>query len=118
MEHEFSLRTELDSAWAIRPLELMQYKGRTILVLEDPGGEPLDQLLRAPMELGKFIRVAIGASVALRRLYIRGVVHKDVKPPPLIRQGVKLYAVDSRAVPFSSREGASQPSESPGKIDG
>ena len=44
MEHEFSLRAELDSTWAIRPLELTQYKGRTILILEDPGGEPLDRL--------------------------------------------------------------------------
>jgi hypothetical protein len=55
MEHEFSLRAELDSTWAIRPLELTQYKGRTILVLEDPGGEPLDRLLGTPMELGEFL---------------------------------------------------------------
>ena len=32
------------------------------------------------MELGKFLRVAIGASAALRQLHIRGLVHKDVKP--------------------------------------
>jgi serine/threonine protein kinase len=80
MEHEFSLRAELDSTWAIRPLELTQYQGRTILVLEDPGGEPLDRLLGTPMELGNFLRVAIGASAALGQLHIRGLVHKDVKP--------------------------------------
>ena len=80
MEHEFSLRAELDSTWAIRPLELTQYKGRTILVLEDSGGEPLDRLLGTPMELGNFLRVAIGASAALRQLHIRGLVHKDIKP--------------------------------------
>src|SRR5258708_24736608 len=81
MEHEFSLRADLDSTWAIRPLELMQYKGRTILVLEDPGGEPLDQMLGTPMELGRFLCVAIGASAALRQLHIRGLVHNHVKPP-------------------------------------
>jgi PAS domain S-box-containing protein len=80
MEHEFSLRAELDSTWAIRPLELTQYQGRTILVLEDSGGLPLDRLLGTPMELGNFLRVAIGASAALRQLHIRGLVHKDVKP--------------------------------------
>ena len=80
MEHEFSLRAELDSTWAIRPLELTQYQGRTILVLEDSGGEPLDRLLGTPMELGNFLRVAIGASAALRQLHIQGLVHKDVKP--------------------------------------
>src|SRR6266403_301361 len=80
MEHEFSLRAELDSTWAIRPLELTQYKGRTILILEDSGGEPLDRLLGTPMEMGNFLRVAIGASAALRQLHIRGLLHKDVKP--------------------------------------
>src|SRR6201993_4241355 len=79
MEHEFSLRAELDSTWAIRPLELTQYMGRTILVLEDPGGETLDRMLGTPMELGKFLRVAIGASGALSQLHIRGLVHKDVR---------------------------------------
>jgi serine/threonine protein kinase len=80
MEHEFALRVELDSTWAIRPLELTQYKGRTILVLEDLGGEPLDRLLGTPLELGHFLRVAIGVSAALKQLHIRGLIHKDIKP--------------------------------------
>ncbi|MGE5443560.1 MAG: hypothetical protein ACM3SR_03040, partial [Ignavibacteriales bacterium] len=42
MEHEYSLRAELDPGWAVRPLALTQYQGRSVLVLEDPGGEPLD----------------------------------------------------------------------------
>src|SRR5215472_11057227 len=40
IEHEYSLRDELDSAWAVRPLALSQQRGQTTLVLEDPGGEP------------------------------------------------------------------------------
>ena len=34
-EHEYSLRSELDSAWAIPPLELSQYNDQRVLVLED-----------------------------------------------------------------------------------
>jgi hypothetical protein len=30
-----------------------------VLVLEDPGGELLDRLLGKPMELGRFLRLAI-----------------------------------------------------------
>jgi hypothetical protein len=43
LEHEYSLAAELDPAWAARPLALTRHEGRTILVLEDPGGELLDQ---------------------------------------------------------------------------
>src|SRR5215471_1356906 len=42
LEHEYTLRAELDPAWAVRPLALAQHQGRTMLVLEHPGGEPLD----------------------------------------------------------------------------
>jgi hypothetical protein len=56
LTHEFELGDELDGAWAVRPLELVRDAGRTMLVLEDAGGEPLDRLLGAPMEVGRFLR--------------------------------------------------------------
>jgi hypothetical protein len=45
LEHEYSLRAELDSDWAARPLTLVRREGRTMLILEDPDGEPLDRFL-------------------------------------------------------------------------
>ena len=78
--HEFGLKDELDGAWAVRPLELVRERGRTMLVLEDTGGEALQRLLGAPMEVGGFLRLAIGIAAALGRLHQRGLVHKDVKP--------------------------------------
>jgi hypothetical protein len=80
LEHEHSLRAKLDPAWAVPPVELTQHEGRTVLVLEDPGGEPLDQLVGTPMEMGQFLRVAIGLSAAVRQLHGRGLIHKDLKP--------------------------------------
>src|SRR5579864_6109927 len=80
LEHEHSLRAELDPAWAVPPVELTQYEGRTVLVLQDPGGEPLAQLVGTPMEMGQFLRVAIGFSAAVRQLHGRGFIHKDLKP--------------------------------------
>src|SRR5262249_4305291 len=41
LAHEYSLKDELRGAWTVRPLELVREHGRTILVLEDSGGEPL-----------------------------------------------------------------------------
>ena len=65
LAHEYGLKDELDGAWAVRPLELVRERGRSMLVLEDPGGEPLDRLLGAPMEVGSFLRLAIGIAAAL-----------------------------------------------------
>jgi serine/threonine protein kinase len=82
--HEYGLRDELDGAWAVRPLELLREHGRSLLVLEDLGGEPLDRLLDAPMEVGSFLRLAIGISTALRKVHQRGLVHKDIKPANIL----------------------------------
>ncbi len=61
-------------------LELIRGGGRTTLVLEDPGGEPLERLLGVPFEMDHFLRLAIGISVALGKLHRRGLLHKDTKP--------------------------------------
>src|SRR5262249_12936210 len=55
LTHEYELKDELDRAWAVRPLELVRDAGRTMLVLEDADGEPLDRLLGAPMQVGRFL---------------------------------------------------------------
>ena len=80
LAHEYGLKDELDGAWAVRPLELVRERGRTMLLLEDPGGEPLDRLLGQPMEMARFLRLAAGLSAALRQLHERGLIHKDIKP--------------------------------------
>jgi PAS domain S-box-containing protein len=80
LEYEYSLRNELDSAWAARPLAVTQYLGQTAIVLEDPGGEPLDGLLSGPIELASFLSIAVELATALSGLHKRGLIHKDVKP--------------------------------------
>jgi len=45
IEREFSLKDELDPAWAIRPIVLTQQQRRTMLLFEDRNGEPLDRLV-------------------------------------------------------------------------
>src|SRR6476619_3554178 len=77
LTHEYGLKDELDEAWAARPLELVRDGDRAMLVLEDPGGEPLDHLLGRPLETGQFLRIAIPFIVALRRAHERGLIHKD-----------------------------------------
>jgi PAS domain S-box-containing protein len=80
LAHEYELRDELDPAWAARPLKLVRERGQTILLLQDPGGEPLDRLIGPPMALELFLRLAVALSAAVGRLHGRGLVHKDIKP--------------------------------------
>ena len=81
LAHEFGLKDELDGAWAARPLELVRERGRTMLLLEDAGGEPLSRLLLGrPMEMGRFLCLGTGISAALRQVHARGLIHKDIKP--------------------------------------
>jgi PAS domain S-box-containing protein len=95
LDRELALGAELDSQWAARPLALARHQGRTALVLEDPQGEPLDQVLETlqghpsldagpPTEPGLpivlLLRLAIGLASALGEVHRRGIIHKNIKP--------------------------------------
>jgi PAS domain S-box-containing protein len=84
MAHEYALKDELESAWAVRPLELTRDHGQTTLVLEDPGGELLDGLVGTPMEVGGFLRLAVRAAAALGNVHQQGLIHKDIKPANIL----------------------------------
>jgi hypothetical protein len=59
LEHEYLLAAELDAAWAVKPLALTRHEEQTVLILKDPGGEPLDLVLdrskRQPLDLTRFL---------------------------------------------------------------
>ena len=80
LTHEYELKDDLEIAWALQPVELVRERGRTMLILEDPGGEPLGRLIGPPLELGRFLQLAIALSAAIGRLHERGLMHKDLKP--------------------------------------
>jgi serine/threonine protein kinase len=84
LEHEYALKSEVDCEWAARPVALTRYKDRLTLVLEDPGGAPLDRLLGRPLDVSHFLRIAIPLSVALRQMHERGLIHKDIKPANIL----------------------------------
>jgi hypothetical protein len=71
LEHEYSLAAE--------PLALTRHEGRTILILMDAGGEPLDLVLQRGqlLDLTCVLRIAIGLATALRQIHRRGLVHKE-----------------------------------------
>jgi PAS domain S-box-containing protein len=92
LTHEYGLKDELSIAWAARPLEMTREQGRNLLVLEDPGGEPLGRLLGQPMALESFLPLAIGVASALGQVHQRGLIHKDIKPANLLVNSVTSQA--------------------------
>jgi serine/threonine protein kinase len=61
-----------------------------MLVLEAAGGEPLDRLLGAPMEFGRFLGVGVATADALGKLHQRGLVHKDIKPANILLEAKRI----------------------------
>jgi PAS domain S-box-containing protein len=87
LTHYYELKDELDASWAVRPIALEREREQPVLVLEDPGGEPLDRLLGAPMEVGRFLLLAIGIAMALGKAHQRDLVHKDLRPANILVNG-------------------------------
>src|SRR5258705_5718813 len=84
LDQEYALKSELDADWAARPVGLTHDNGRMTLVLEDPGGKPLDRLLGRPLEISHFLRIAIPIAGVLRQVHERGLIHKDIKPANIL----------------------------------
>jgi PAS domain S-box-containing protein len=84
LEHEYTLAALLDSRWAVRPLALNDHKSSAALVLEDNGGEPLDRALGQPLELTRFLSLAINLAKAVGQLHRHGLIHKDIKPANML----------------------------------
>jgi serine/threonine protein kinase len=84
LEHEYSIREDLDTDWAAQPIALQRRDGRTMLLLEDPGGEPLNSRLGRPLELIEFLRLAIAIAGAVGKLHAAGLIHKKIEPANIL----------------------------------
>ncbi|MGL4961403.1 MAG: trifunctional serine/threonine-protein kinase/ATP-binding protein/sensor histidine kinase [Inquilinus sp.] len=85
LAHEYGLKDHLESAWAARPLEFV--RDRALLILADPGGDPLERHLCGPTETTRFLQLATGITAALRQVHQQGLVHRDLKPAHILVDG-------------------------------
>ena len=111
LENEHSLASDLDPAWAVRPLGIGQHDGKRALILEDCAGASLQRLIGTPAGPGRFLQLAIPLATAVRNIHKIGLVHKDIKPAHVIVAGdgsVRLTGFGFAST--SSRDHPSPPS--------
>jgi len=84
LAHEYELKDYLENIYAARPLELIRGHSQTELILEDPGGEPLDTYLGKPLDTSRFLRIAFSIAACLRQVHQRGLLHRDLKPAHIL----------------------------------
>lgn len=80
LEHEYALASMLDARWAAQPLAIDRRRVPPMLVLDDDGGEPLNRELGQPLELARFLRVAVNLAKVVGHVHRCGLIHKDIKP--------------------------------------
>ncbi|MFM0092980.1 AAA family ATPase [Paraburkholderia sediminicola] len=87
LEHEYGLAPMLDASWAAQPLALDRRREPPMLVLDDDGGEPLHRALGRPLELTRFLRIAVNLARTVGHVHRCGLVHKDIKPANVLVDG-------------------------------
>ncbi len=80
LKNEYALAADLDPSCAVRPIELVPHKESMMLVLEDPSGKLLTNLIENPLELHDRLRLAVEMADTVGSLHRHGLLHRDIKP--------------------------------------
>jgi len=95
LRNELELAGPLDQPSVLRPLKVVTYDGMPALVSEDFAGVPLERLLGASIDIGRFLSLASSIAASLEQIHQVGLVHKDVTPRNIfVKQGteeIRLY---------------------------
>ena len=84
-EREYALTRRLRSTRLIQAHELIHHDGRSIMVLEDIGGESLRALrLAGTWPLASVLTLAISLCESLDDLHQQQVIHKDLNPSNIV----------------------------------
>ncbi|MDM0033640.1 AAA family ATPase [Variovorax sp. J22P271] len=80
LQREYAFRAALHEDWATVPLALVQHGEGALLVLKDPGGDPLRRADGPARDMGTFIDLAIQLTSAIGAMHAAGVMHRALTP--------------------------------------
>ena len=84
-KHEYEITKNLDLPGVIKIYSLENYRNSLVLVLEDIGGQFLQNFLNSkPLKLYDFVRVAIQLSETLGQLHQHHIIHKNIQSKNII----------------------------------
>lgn len=86
---EYQITRSLNQEGAIKAYSQQDYQRTLVILLEDFGGESLEQWMRqcsdfCPMPVSTFLRLAIELTDILGRIHAAHVIHKDVNPGNIV----------------------------------
>ena len=85
LKREFEVTQRAASSGVLTPLALEQFQQSWLLVMEDCGGETLQQMLaRGPLDLPLFLETAIRLADAVMHVHRKNIIHKDLKPANIL----------------------------------
>ncbi len=120
VEREYALRDDLELPWAARPLARLRPEGRVVLLLEDPGGHPLEASAPHRTSVADSLRLGVGVAASLARVHASGLVHRDLKPANILTNpttgGVALTGFGLATLSTRERHGPDRPEESAGTL--
>ena len=84
-QSEYDLLSQIQSAFIVRPVELIDSGESPILVMERPSGESLTEILRHdPPTISQAAVIGSLIARAINDLHSANIVHKDINPAHII----------------------------------
>ncbi|CAG9201572.1 Histidine kinase [Paraburkholderia sabiae] len=92
LQREYALRDALHETWCAVPMAMQPHGQGVLLILADPGGEPLRADMWRAAGLNTFFTHAVGLAAAVSAMHAAGVVHRALTPGSfLVDQGGRAY---------------------------
>ncbi|NUQ75003.1 MAG: AAA family ATPase [Polyangiaceae bacterium] len=88
LRHEHAITKELEGPNIPKTYGLEKLGGRVALIMENLGGQPLSDVLRAGrLPLQTFLRIAVSLANTLEWIHRHHIIHKDIKPANILIEG-------------------------------